>query len=125
EQASVDLKRTLADTHDDLRAMAANLREASESARRTAEVNEPKVSRTLDDVQHASARMDSLLARVDSLSLALNSVTRKLDDGNGTAAGLLNERVLYDDTRRAVRDLSELVRDVRLNPKKYFHISVF
>jgi phospholipid/cholesterol/gamma-HCH transport system substrate-binding protein len=125
EAASADLRRTLADSHDDLTALAANLRATSESARRTAETNEPKVSRALDDVSRTSARMDSLLARVDTLSIALTSVTRKLDQGNGTAGRLLNERALYDDTRRAVRELTDLVRDLRANPKKYFHVTVF
>jgi len=125
EAASADLRRTLADSHDDLTALAANLRATSESARRTAETNEPKVSRALDDVSRTSARMDSLLARVDTLSMALTSVTRKLDQGNGTAGRLLNERALYDDTRRAVRELTDLVRDLKANPKKYFHVTVF
>jgi phospholipid/cholesterol/gamma-HCH transport system substrate-binding protein len=125
EAASADLKRTLADSHDDLTALAANLRAASESARRTAETNEPKVSRALDDVSRTSARMDSLLARVDTLSIALTSVTRKLDQGDGTAGRLLNEHALYDDTRRAVRELTDLVRDLKANPKKYFHVTVF
>lgn len=125
EAASAELKRTLADSHDDFMALAANLRAASESARRTAETNEPKVSRALDDVSRTSARMDSLLARVDTLSVALASVTRKLDAGDGTAGRLLNEHALYDDTRRAVRELTDLVRDLKANPKKYFHVSVF
>ncbi len=125
EAASADLRRTLHDSHDDLTALAANLRAASESARRTAETNEPKVGRALDDVSRTSARMDSLLARVDTLTIALTGVTHKIDQGDGTASRHINERALYDDTRRAVRELTDLVRDLRTNPKKYFHVSVF
>ena len=76
-------------------------------------------------MSRTSARMDSLLARVDTLSIALASVTHKLDAGNGTAGKLLNEHALYDDTRRAVRELTDLVRDLKANPKKYFHVTVF
>jgi len=125
EAASADLKHTLADSHDDLVALADNLRATSEVARRTAESTEPRVSRALDDVSHTSARMDSLIARLDTLSGELTDVSRKVNSGQGTAAKLLNDRALYDETRLALRELTNLVHDLRTNPKKYFKISVF
>lgn len=125
EAASADLKRTLADSHDDLTALATNLRETSEIARRTAETNEPKVSRAFDDVSRTSAKMDSLIARLDSLSSELTEVTHKVNAGQGSAAKLINERALYDETRLALRELTNLMRDLRNNPKKYFKVSLF
>jgi phospholipid/cholesterol/gamma-HCH transport system substrate-binding protein len=125
EAASVDLRRTIADSRDDLRALAANLRVTSEVARRAAETNEPRVARALDDVSRTSSRADSLIVRLDQLSLELAEVSRKLNSGNGTAAQLVNDRALYDDTRTAMRELSALVKDLRTNPKKYFKVSVF
>ncbi|MEP7027888.1 MAG: MlaD family protein [Candidatus Eisenbacteria bacterium] len=125
EAASVDLRRTLADSRGDLVALAGNLRATSEVARRAAETNEPKVTRALDDVSRTSARMDSLIVRLDSLSAGLTQVTHKVNAGQGTAAKLLNERALYDETRLALRELTSLVRDLRTNPKKYFKVSVF
>jgi len=125
EAASSELKHTLADSRADLVALAANLRATSEVARRTAESTEPKVGRALDDVSRTSARMDSLIARLDTLSGELTDVSRKVNTGQGTAAKLLNDRALYDETRLALRELTTLVRDLRTNPKKYFKISVF
>ena len=125
EAASIDLRRTLADSRDDLLALAANLRATSEVARRAAETNEPRVARALDDVSRTSSRADSLIVRLDQLSMELAEVSRKLNSGNGTAAQLVNDRALYDDTRTAMRELSALVKDLRTNPKKYFKVSVF
>ena len=125
EAASVDLRRTLADSREDLLALAANLRATSEVARRAAETNEPRVARALDDVSRTSSRADSLIVRLDQLSIELAEVSRKLNSGNGTAAQLVNDRALYDDTRTAMRELSALVKDLRTNPKKYFKVSVF
>jgi phospholipid/cholesterol/gamma-HCH transport system substrate-binding protein len=125
EAASSDLKHTLADSREDLVALADNLRATSEVARRTAESTEPKVGRALDDVSRTSARMDSLIARLDTLSAELTSVSRKVNSGQGTAAKLVNDRALYDETRLALRELTNLVRDLRTNPKKYFKVSVF
>ena len=125
EAASAELKQTLTDSRADLVALAANLRATSEVARRTAESTEPKVGRALDDVSRTSARMDSLIARLDTLSGELTDVSRKVNSRQGTAAKLLNDRALYDETRLALRELTNLVHDLRTNPKKYFKISVF
>jgi phospholipid/cholesterol/gamma-HCH transport system substrate-binding protein len=125
EAASAQLRDAIADSHDDLVALASNLRAASEAARRTAEVNEPKVGRALDDVSRTSVRMDSLLARIDSLSTELTGVTRKLNGGDGTAGRLINDRVLYDDTRSTMQELRALVKELRTNPRKFFKVSVF
>jgi phospholipid/cholesterol/gamma-HCH transport system substrate-binding protein len=125
ESASAELRRALADSHDDLVAVSSNLRATSEIARRTAETTEPKVGRAFDDVSRTSARMDSLIARLDSLSSELTVVSRKVNAGQGTAGKLVNDRALYDETRLALRELTSLVRDLRTNPKKYFKVSVF
>ena len=125
ESASADLRRTIAESHDDLVALASNLRITSEAARRTAETNEPKVSRALDDVSRTSVKMDSLITRLDQLTAELADVSRKVNSGEGTTAKLINEHALYDETRAALRELTALVRDLRTNPKKYFKVSVF
>lgn len=125
EAASAQLRRTLTDSRGDLRALATNLRATSEVARRTAEANEPKVGRVLDDVSRTSVRMDSLIHRLDELSGELNEVARKVNSGDGTTAKLINEHALYDETRTALRELTALVKDLRTHPKKYFKVSVF
>ncbi len=125
EAASADLRHTLADSRGDLVALAGNLRATSEIARHSAETNEPKVARALDDVSRTSVRFDSLITRLDSLSAGLTEVTRKVNSGQGTAARLVNERALYDETSLALRELTSLVRDLRAHPRKYFKVSVF
>jgi phospholipid/cholesterol/gamma-HCH transport system substrate-binding protein len=125
EAASLDLRRTLAESRGDLVALAGNLRATSEVARRTAEANEPRVARALDDVSNTSVRVDSLITRLDRLSLELSQVSHKLNDGEGTASRLVNDGALYDDTRKALAEMTALIKDLRANPRKYFKVSVF
>jgi len=125
ETASTDLKRALAENRGDLREAVTNLRAAAESGRRLAEAIEPRVTGVLDDVRGTTARVDSLTARMDSLAAVLSRVATKLDQGPGTAAQLLNDRKLYDESRATMRELQALVRDLRTNPRKYFKVSVF
>lgn len=125
EAASSDLKRALAENRDDLRETVVSLRAASEAGRRLAESAEPRVAGALDDVRGSTARIDSLAQRMDSLAVVLTRVAAKLDQGNGTAAQLLNDRRLYDESRATMREVAALVRDLRTNPRKYFKVSVF
>ena len=79
----------------------------------------------LDDVRQATARVDAMATRMDSLALVLGRVADKLDTGSGTAARLVNDRRLSDDTQATMRELRLLVHDLRTNPGKYFKVSVF
>jgi len=125
EDASADLRRSLAENRDDLRATVTELRAAAEAARRITAAAEPRVAGTFDDVRTTTAHVDSLTARVDSLAIILTRVATKLDSGNGTAALLLNDRKLHDQTQATLRELQAFVREVRTNPNKFFKVSVF
>lgn len=125
ENASRDLRSTLAANREDLNAAVANLRALSEAGRRMAESSEPRVTRAFDKVENTSSRLDSLITRVDSLAFSMNQVAQKINTGNSTVGKLVNERQLYDEMRGTLREVSALVRDIRANPQKFVKISVF
>ena len=70
----------------------------------------------------ASARA---VGRLDSLTTALNSVTRKVDRGDGSLGKLVNEDKLYQDLSASVASLRALIDDIKKNPKDYFRFSIF
>jgi phospholipid/cholesterol/gamma-HCH transport system substrate-binding protein len=125
EAGSAEFRRAMADNRTDLRDAIAHLRAAAEASRRIAETNEPRVTGALDDVRGATVKVDAMATRMDSLALVLTRVADKLDSGSGTAAKLVNDRRLYDDTQATMQELRALVHDLRANPRKYFKVSVF
>lgn len=125
ESASGELRRSLADNRGDLREAVTHLRSAAEASRRIAEASEPRVAGALDDVRGASARVDAMATRMDSLAMVLTRVADKLDSGSGTAARLVNDGKLYDETQATLVELRALVHELRTNPRKYFKVSVF
>ena len=125
ESGSAEFRRVMLDSRTDLREAIAQLRAASEAGRRIAESSEPQITGTLDDVRHATARVDAMAARMDSLAIVLGRVADKLDSGSGTAGRLMNDKKLYDDTQATMRELRLLVHDLRTNPSRYFKVSVF
>ncbi len=83
----------------------------------------------LDEVTGAIAEAD-LRATLDTLGMGishLNTALAKLSDveEGGTASRLLNDPALYDSLTVAVGDLSALLEDLKANPKRYVHFSLF
>jgi phospholipid/cholesterol/gamma-HCH transport system substrate-binding protein len=81
----------------------------------------------LDEVTGSLADAD-LGATVNSLDgsiTRLETVLAKLSEGEGTAARLLNNPALYDSLTVATGNLSALLEDLKANPKRYVHFSLF
>ena len=63
-------------------------------------------------------KANSTLQNIDQLS-------KQLNDKNNSLGLLLNDRSLYDHLDSTASNASQLLLDLRLNPKRYVHFSVF
>ncbi|MFH1321261.1 MAG: MlaD family protein [Bacteroidota bacterium] len=73
----------------------------------------------------AKADLISTINNANKAMLHASSVFEKIDKGEGTIGLLVNNDSLYNDLERAASNLDMLVEDIRLNPKRYAHFSVF
>lgn len=99
--------------------------------------NSGKLDRTftnLDITANNFAQISDSLSKLETGKLVedlQNVVTRfegiveGIDNGEGTVGKLLKDDTLYQNLEGASRQLEELLQDVKLNPKRYVHISVF
>lgn len=99
--------------------------------------NSVKLDRTftnLDEMSTNFNRFSDTLTRMDigkitndleKLVADFESVSDKLNNGEGTAAKLINDDAVYNNLDRATKQLEQLLQDVKLNPKRYVHFSVF
>lgn len=65
--------------------------------------------------------LDSVNATISNV----NGIMRQMTDPNGTIGALMSDRGLYDSMNRTVNDMDSLMMDLRANPKRYVHFSVF
>lgn len=75
-----------------------------------------------------SLRRMELPTLVDQMTVTvanLNATIEKINTGDGSAAMLLNDRQLYESLSASSANLSALLEDIRLHPKRYINISVF
>jgi phospholipid/cholesterol/gamma-HCH transport system substrate-binding protein len=69
--------------------------------------------------------LERLTVRLDSLRASLQSVSGKVDRGDGTLGKLVNDPKLYDEAKQTVAELKALIADIKANPKKYVNVKVF
>lgn len=67
----------------------------------------------------------STLAKVKTSLESINSMLNKIERGEGNIGMLLSDEGLYKNVTSAAKDLDELILDIKKNPKKYIHVSVF
>ncbi|MUP45675.1 MCE family protein [Gramella sp. BOM4] len=69
--------------------------------------------------------INQITSDLEKVIADFEAVSNKLNNGDGTAAKLINDDAVYNNLDRATKQLEELLQDVKLNPKRYVHFSVF
>lgn len=78
----------------------------------------------LDSISTQLAEAD-LVGEVEQTIGHLNAVLAAADAETGTVGKLLNDAELYDNLSAASDNLSLLLADLKANPKRYVHFSLF
>jgi phospholipid/cholesterol/gamma-HCH transport system substrate-binding protein len=69
-----------------------------------------------------------LRGTIDSLGIGiahLNRVLAQVSEGDGSVARLIGDPALYDSLTAASSNLASLLEDLKANPKRYVHFSLF
>jgi len=123
--ASEQLRAAVEENRRGVRLVVENLQATSATARSLTADREAQLKKAIDHFASAAERIDQLSGRLDSLRASIQSVSAKVDRGQGTLGRLVNDDQMYEETRAAVTELKALIADIRANPKKYLTVKVF
>lgn len=92
--------------------------------------NNDTISRILSNVkgvsgQLAEADIRGILSRADTAVGQIGYLMEKLNDHDGSLGKLLNDDHLYNNLQSVSYNLNLLTEDLRLNPQRYVHFSIF
>ncbi len=73
----------------------------------------------------SNAGLGSTVRSLQKTVSSLNSVLAKVENGEGTLGKLMNDEELYGNLTEASKQMDLLMEDLRLNPKRYIHFSLF
>jgi phospholipid/cholesterol/gamma-HCH transport system substrate-binding protein len=98
--------RGMADTNrDELAAIATNMREVSEALRALLVANGPRVTEEMATLQKATASLDRTASHVES-------IVAKIDGGEGTVGGLINDGTTLKTVNDTLAEVQDTVTDV-------------
>ena len=55
----------------------------------------------------------------------INDLLSAVESGNGTVGKLFADETMYNNLTNASKELEELLREMKLNPKRFVHFSLF
>lgn len=73
----------------------------------------------------ANAKLGETLANANKAVSDLQQVVNKINSGQGSLGLLINDQQLYNNLSQASGNLDKLMIDLKANPKRYVHFSVF
>lgn len=106
-------------TFANFEAVSANLKDNNEKISNIIG-NFDKASGTL-----ANGQLDTALAQLSHTVTQLNAVVTKVNSTDGTLGMLMNDRAAYNNLQTSLGSLNKLLEDLRYNPWRYVHLSVF
>jgi len=80
---------------------------------------------TLQEGKKSIQGLQHTLKSADESLISVNALIKKAQEGDGTAAKILNDPALYQNLSNTSRQLELFLQDLRLNPKRYVNVSVF
>jgi phospholipid/cholesterol/gamma-HCH transport system substrate-binding protein len=110
---------SIAKTADNINSFTANLNQ-----------NNQKISNILTNLDSTTksikdADLNKTIKDIQTALIALNTTINKLNNGNGTAAKLLNDPNMYTQLQSTIKSVNTLVDDIKVHPKRYVSLSVF
>lgn len=72
-----------------------------------------------------SANLKSTVHKLESTLNSFNGILSSIDEGEGSMGKLLKDEGLYNNLKGASKEMEELLREMKLNPKRFVHFSLF
>ena len=132
-----ETRNNLKNSIENLNGTLASLNSSSSDIETLLKDNTQQINTTIDNFNNTSKNIsvlsDSLskiefnriVNNADETLLNLNEISNKLNNGDGSLGKLLNDEQMYENIENATKEMEELLRDIKLNPKRYVHFSVF
>jgi len=130
-------RKSLRETIENLHKITSSFAISSKSLENLLKENEQKLTNTFENLDKTTqnfAKLSDSLAQinvgqiVNELETTLanfKELSENLNSGKGTLGKLMKDETLYTNLEYATKQLEELLQDIKLNPKRYIHVSVF
>ena len=123
---SGSLNKVVGEESDNLRGIIANMNSLSATLRKSSDRIDhiiTNVDNFTDSLAHSN--IPTMVSNLSNTLGQLNDALDKVNQGEGTLGKLINDQELYNSLNESSRNLSVLLDDLKKNPGRYVHLSVF
>lgn len=89
--------------------------------------NTEKITNNFEKISDSIATVNfkKIIYKAENAVDNFNKLSQKINAGEGTVGKLINDENMYNNLEAATKELEELLRDIKLNPKRFIHFSIF
>jgi phospholipid/cholesterol/gamma-HCH transport system substrate-binding protein len=109
----------------DLKVAVADLRETAASLRSFVEQNRATADTAVDSAAVASQRFAQVMSELKLVSASLDSIVTRVEEGRGSLGKLIADDTAHDEFIAAIREVRDLVAEIKRNPKSFVRFSIF
>lgn len=132
-----DTKKNLRSSISNLNQTMASFNGVARDMKSLLNTNKEKLNSTMSNLDITAqnfAKLSDSLAQIETGELVrnmettirkLNNIAEGIDNGEGSVGKLLKDDKLYDNLTGASKQMEQLLEDMKLNPKRYVHFSLF
>ncbi|MEC8458954.1 MAG: MlaD family protein [Bacteroidota bacterium] len=126
QQSAEEISNYLLDNKVNFDVISGNFRSLSDELAASGE----DISKTISNVEAisdslANARLTETVNNVESITARFNDLLAELQGGENSASKLITDDEVYTNLIEATNNLNRLLLDIKYNPNKYLHVSVF
>jgi phospholipid/cholesterol/gamma-HCH transport system substrate-binding protein len=119
EYTLVDVRKTIQSVNGIMDSTSIDLKETVRNTKYITE-NLSKVSDTL-----ANANIGKIMREAETTLVTVNALLNGIDNGKGSLGKFVNDDAMYTNLTNVSKELEELLREMKLNPKRFVHFSLF
>ena len=119
EYTIADLRKTIQSVNGIMDATSVDLKETVRNTKYLTQ-NLANVTDTL-----VSADIGKILRDAELTLATVNSLLEGIDQGKGSLGKFINDDAMYTNLTNVSKELEQLLREVKLNPKRFVHFSLF
>jgi len=124
-------------TFKNLDATVSSFRVTADELQGIVKGNSSKIDRTFTNLDEMSTNFNKFSDTLSTMNIGkitsdlekviadFEGISNKLNSKEGTAGKLINDDAVYNNLDQATKQLEQLLQDIKLNPKRYVHFSVF
>ena len=118
-----NISESLNETTNNVNSIILNNSNAIENSLKNIESSSKNINEITKSV--SDANVSDLISKLNSTVSNFNLTLNKINNGNGSVSKLLENDAIFNNLEKATSGLEALINDIKVNPNRYVHFSIF